>query len=122
MDGHVPARYAVTLLGAGTRVLDPAGAPQPALAGVMPRVFGAPERSIAEGQVMRFTMGRLESPVHSAPRVVRDRVFVNVVYGTEEEVKSNRRGIPWRDGDVAGVGEEIGVDSYYADDLKEYDA
>jgi hypothetical protein len=117
MDGHVPARYATTLLGEGTRVLDPAGAPRPELARAMPRVFGAVDRRVGEGQVVRFTMGRMDSPVHSAPEIVRDRVFVNVVYGTEEEVRANRRGIPWRDG-PAGVGEEIGVDSYYADDVK----
>ena len=119
MDGHVPARYTLTLLGEGTRVLDAAGAPQPALARAMPRVFGAAERSMAEGQVVRFTMGRVDSPVHSAPKIVRDRVFVNVVFGTEEEVRANRRGIPWRDAAAVAVGEEIGVDSYYAEDLKE---
>jgi hypothetical protein len=119
MDGHIPARYALTLLGEGTRVLDPAGAPRPALARAMPRAFGAAERRVAEGQVVRFTMGRVDSPVHSAPEIVRDRVFVNVVYGTEEEVRANRRGVPWRDGPAAAVDEELGVDSYYADDLKE---
>jgi hypothetical protein len=118
MDGHVPTRYALTLLGEGTRVLDAAGAPRPELARAMPRVFGAAERRVAEGQVVRFTMGRVESPVHSAPEIVRDRVFVNVVYGSEEEVRANRRGVPWRGGG-ATVGEEIAVDSYYADELKE---
>jgi hypothetical protein len=50
---------------------------------------------------------------------VRDRVFGNVVFGTEEEVRANRRGIPWREAAAAAVGEEIGVDSYYAEDLRE---
>jgi hypothetical protein len=95
MDGHVPVRYTVTLLGDGTRVLDPAMAVEPRLAAMMPRRL-APERAVAEGQVVRFTMGRLDSPFHSVPPIVRHRVFINVVYGTEEEVRANRKGVVWR--------------------------
>ncbi len=93
LDGHVPTRYAITLLGDATRMLDPTLGPSPALGRVMPRLF-AGERLIQLGQVVRFTMGRIESPVHAVPPITKDRVFINIVYGSEAEVRGNRRRIP----------------------------
>lgn len=94
-DGHVPTRYAITLLGDATKILDPEAGQVPELGRVMPRLF-AGERSAEMGQVIRFTMGRMDSPVHAVPAITKDRVFMNVVYGSEAEVRSNRKGIPWR--------------------------
>ena len=93
-DGHVPTRYAITLLGDSTKILDPEARGKPELGRVMPRIF-AGERSAELGQVLRFTMGRVDSPVHAVPAITKDRVFMNVVYGSEVEVRSNRKGIPW---------------------------
>lgn len=36
--------------------------------------------NISTGQIYRFTIGRTDSPVHSAPRHFEDRIFVSVVY------------------------------------------
>jgi len=95
-DGHVPTRYAITLLGDCTKILDPEAGQVPELGRVMPRLF-ARERSAELGQVIRFTMGRMDSPVHAVPAITKDRVFMNVVYGSEAEVRSNRKGIPWKE-------------------------
>jgi hypothetical protein len=94
-DGHVPTRYAITLLGTSTRVMDPEAGPTPQLGRVMPRAF-ARERSVNLGQVLRFTMGRIDSPLHAVPQITHDRVFINIVYGSEAEVRSNRKQIPWK--------------------------
>jgi hypothetical protein len=94
-EGHVPVRYAITLLGDSTRILDPEAGEVPELGMMMPRLF-AGERNVELGQVLRFTMGRVDSPVHAVPVITKDRVFMNVVYGTEAEVRSNRKGIPWK--------------------------
>ena len=94
-DGHIPTRYAITLLGDSTKILDPEFGQVPELGRVMPRLF-AGERSAELGQVIRFTMGRIDSPVHAVPSITRDHVFMNVVYGSEAEVRSNRKGISWK--------------------------
>jgi hypothetical protein len=94
-DGHVPTRYAITLLGTSTRMLDPEAGPAPQLGRVMPRAF-ARERGVELGQVIRFTMGRIDSPLHAVPAITQDRVFMNIVYGSEAEVRSNRKKIPWK--------------------------
>ncbi|ORY17906.1 hypothetical protein BCR34DRAFT_376593 [Clohesyomyces aquaticus] len=44
--------------------------------------------SLEEGQVVRFSWGREDSPVHSEPDLVGDRVFVTVLFGSEREVRS----------------------------------
>jgi hypothetical protein len=95
LDGHIPTRYAVTLLGDATRMLDPALGPSPALGRVMPQLF-AGEHPLQSGQIVRFSMGRIESPVHAVPPITKDRVFVNIVYGSEAEVRANRKRIPWK--------------------------
>jgi hypothetical protein len=95
MEGHIPTRYAITLLGDSTRMLDPDTGPAPHLGRIMPRVF-AGERSVELGQVIRFTMGMVDSPVHAVPTITKDRVFMNVVYGSETEVRANRKNVPWK--------------------------
>jgi hypothetical protein len=94
-DGHIPTRYAITLLGDSTRILDPELGEAPELGRYVPQVF-AEERRLHIGQIIRFSMGSIESPVHSAPAVTKDRVFINIVYGSEREVMANRKNIPWR--------------------------
>lgn len=43
---------------------------------------------VGKGKVVRFTWGREDSPVHSEPRMVTDRVFMTVIFGSESEIRS----------------------------------
>ncbi|KAH7075317.1 hypothetical protein BKA63DRAFT_295331 [Paraphoma chrysanthemicola] len=43
---------------------------------------------VGHGEVVRFSWGREDSPVHSEPDLVADRVFVTVLYGSESELRS----------------------------------
>lgn len=47
----------------------------------------APRVPIGEGEIVRFSWGRDDSPVHSEPDLVGERVFVSVLYGSEEEIR-----------------------------------
>jgi hypothetical protein len=50
--------------------------------------FADAERvSVGEGQVVRFSWGRDDSPVHSEPHLSGDRVFVTVLFGSESELR-----------------------------------
>ncbi|KAH7397348.1 hypothetical protein BKA66DRAFT_454205 [Pyrenochaeta sp. MPI-SDFR-AT-0127] len=42
---------------------------------------------VGDGEVVRFSWGRDDSPVHSEPDLISDRVFVTVLYGSESEVR-----------------------------------
>lgn len=43
---------------------------------------------VGKGQVVRFSWGREDSPVHSEPRMRTDRVFMMVLFGSERELRS----------------------------------
>ncbi|KAK7178530.1 hypothetical protein DPSP01_003522 [Paraphaeosphaeria sporulosa] len=43
---------------------------------------------VGKGQVVRFSWGREDSPVHSEPRMGTDRVFMTVMFGSERELRS----------------------------------
>ena len=53
----------------------------------------APRVQIGHGEVVRFSWGRDDSPVHSEPDLISDRIFMTVLYGSESEV---RRMCEWR--------------------------
>ncbi|KAK8074799.1 hypothetical protein PG997_009462 [Apiospora hydei] len=98
------SKYAVTLLGPATRVLAPG---QPAvdatLADVKSRMGpdelrgraelaealgGCEECEVERGQVIRFSWGQDDSHVHSEPDFAgEDRVLVNVLFGSETEIR-----------------------------------
>lgn len=100
---QVHSKYAVTLLGPATRVLKPDERVDRALAAasvdknVMHRVdrkkladvFSAwGEVEINMGQAIRFSWGRDDSPIHSEPDWSGgDRVFVSVLFGSEDEIR-----------------------------------
>jgi len=44
--------------------------------------------TVKKGDIVRFSWGRDDSPVHSEPQMVMDRVFITVLYGSETELKS----------------------------------
>ncbi|KAF4464115.1 hypothetical protein FALBO_9056 [Fusarium albosuccineum] len=54
----------------------------------------APSVQVGHGDVIRFSWGRDDSPVHSEPDLVSDRVFMTVLYGSESELE---RMCEWRD-------------------------
>ncbi|KAL5396706.1 hypothetical protein PMIN04_001609 [Paraphaeosphaeria minitans] len=43
---------------------------------------------VEPGQIVRFSWGREDSPVHSEPRMVTDRVLMTVLFGSERELRS----------------------------------
>ncbi|TGO37159.1 hypothetical protein BHYA_0104g00160 [Botrytis hyacinthi] len=87
-------RYATTLLGPTTLVLQETevvtqGMKQyvgkrketaNALAGEIPL-------EITRGQIIRFSWGQEDSPVHSEPDLVAERVFISCIYGSISEIK-----------------------------------
>jgi hypothetical protein len=52
-----------------------------------------PRVKVGHGEVVRFSWGRENSPVHSEPDLTSDRVFMTVLYGSESEL---RRMCEWR--------------------------
>ncbi|KAK5047433.1 hypothetical protein LTR84_006529 [Exophiala bonariae] len=47
----------------------------------------APQLQVKDGEVVRFSWGRKESPIHSEPDLISDRVFMTVLYGSETELR-----------------------------------
>lgn len=43
---------------------------------------------VGAGKVVRFSWGREDSPVHSEPRMDRDRVFMTLMFGSESELRN----------------------------------
>ncbi|PVH97889.1 hypothetical protein DM02DRAFT_616192 [Periconia macrospinosa] len=43
---------------------------------------------LGAGQIVRFTWGREDSPFHSEPDIVSDRVFMTVLFGSENEIRA----------------------------------
>jgi hypothetical protein len=52
-----------------------------------------PQLQVKDGEVVRFSWGRKNSPIHSEPDLISDRVFMTVLYGSEAEL---RRMCEWR--------------------------
>lgn len=52
-----------------------------------------PQLPVKDGEIVRFSWGRKDSPVHSEPDLISDRVFMTVLYGSEAEI---RRMCEWR--------------------------
>jgi hypothetical protein len=53
---------------------------------------------VGHGEVVQFSWGRDDSPVHSEPDLTLDRVFVTVLYGSESELRSM---CEWRNAEYA---------------------
>lgn len=51
------------------------------------KLAGEPLVPLNIGDIIRFTWGEKDSPVHSEPDLKGDRIFVSVLYGTEAELK-----------------------------------
>ncbi|GJC84683.1 hypothetical protein ColLi_07521 [Colletotrichum liriopes] len=96
------AKYAVTLLGPPTRLLCPSEAVDAVVHKVQAQhssmdeeraelavaLEGIPLVELRAGQVVRFTWGEDDAPIHSEPdSSTEDRLFVSVMFGSEEELK-----------------------------------
>ncbi|KAK8072462.1 hypothetical protein PG996_005810 [Apiospora saccharicola] len=98
------SKYAVTLLGPATRILVPSAVVDDPLADVKDRqglddessvraelaeaLKGCEEYTLQRGQMIRFSWGQDDSPVHSEPDFAgEDRVFVSVLLGSEAEIR-----------------------------------
>ncbi|CAG1977376.1 unnamed protein product [Fusarium graminearum] len=46
-----------------------------------------PKVQVGHGQVVRFSWGRVNSPIHSEPDFICDRIFISVLYGSEPELR-----------------------------------
>ncbi|KAK3353770.1 hypothetical protein B0T25DRAFT_220887 [Lasiosphaeria hispida] len=95
-DARVPhAKYAVVLLGLPTLLLQPSAAAdglgrlgRRERAELAAALDDFPRVSVAAGDVIRFSWGQKDAPVHSEPDVsVGDRVFVSVLFGSETEIR-----------------------------------
>ncbi|KAH7240161.1 uncharacterized protein BKA55DRAFT_577118 [Fusarium redolens] len=119
-EDAVRSKYALTLLGPSTLMLEPDenvftthrkaearhfwwwnkdDAPEPSedeiyeaddkLRECLTNEFkNTPRVQVGHGQVVRFSWGRDDSPVHSEPDLVSDRVFMTVLYGSESELRN----------------------------------
>ncbi len=99
------SKYAITLLGPPTRVLAPTAYTDEVMASVEDEYKSRAELAerlavcqpleLAPGQVIRFSWGQKDSPIHSEPDFERDaRVFVSVLFGSEQEIRTM---CEWRD-------------------------
>ena len=94
-EGDVNWKYAATLLGNPTRLLAENEQVKRVMSerGDRRRVASAEELSleplvdVRNEQIIRFTWGQDDSPVHSEPDMNTDRVFVLVLYGSEREMR-----------------------------------
>lgn len=94
-------RYGTTLTGPQTRVLEETelvSQGMQTLSGRRKELADALASEVildlARGQIIRFSWGRGDSPVHSEPDLSRERVFISCVYGTLAEIRDvieNRR-------------------------------
>jgi hypothetical protein len=47
----------------------------------------APRIDVGEGEIVRFSWGQPDSPLHSEPDLISDRVFMTVLFGSESELR-----------------------------------
>lgn len=100
------SKYGFTILGPSTRVMAPSPAVSAVMHGTSPagrrwdqndpdpelaeklRVEGYPEAKVELGQVIRFSWGQGDSPIHSEPDSTGlHRVFISVLFGSEDETR-----------------------------------
>jgi hypothetical protein len=86
-------KYATVLLGAPTLVLPET----PTVTAIDNRRIRRTENAtllssevpvrLVDGQIIRFSWGRNDSPVHSEPDMTSDRIFMSVLYGSQSEIR-----------------------------------
>ncbi|ORY67107.1 uncharacterized protein BCR38DRAFT_426105 [Pseudomassariella vexata] len=94
------SKYAMVIIGTATRVLAPSSYVDDVLQSVKrsnedrgrseiaEKIAGCEEVAMERGQIIRFSWGQKDSPVHSEPDSTGEhRVFVSVLYGSEDEIR-----------------------------------
>lgn len=57
--------------------------------GLAKKLAEYPEAAVELGQVIRFSWGQRDSPVHSEPDSTgRHRVFISLLFGSEKEIRN----------------------------------
>jgi hypothetical protein len=107
VKGDVNSKYAVTLLGNPTKVLAESELVRDVVMGrhverreeYAERLALEPNLNVKRGDIIRFSWGETDSPVHSEPDESCDRVFVSVLFGSEREIRDmcEFRGIRYRE-------------------------
>lgn len=96
--GDVNFKYAVTLLGNPTRMLSESELVKDTMNKYKPQgnfrnqiaseLASQSQLELRRGQIVRFSWGQNDSPVHSEPDCLgSDRIFVSVLFGSEEEMR-----------------------------------
>ena len=98
--GDINHKYATTLLGNPTRVLEASELVQEVMSMEHDRDYDRQRKTCAEAlareqplhiqarEIIRFSWGQDDSPVHSEPEMKSDRVFLSIVFGSENEIRS----------------------------------
>ncbi|KAF2872731.1 hypothetical protein BDV95DRAFT_618378 [Massariosphaeria phaeospora] len=93
-EGEPRSKYATTLLGPCTLLLPSNPKILETQAYVALREWLADQFedkepiNLTNRNIARFTWGRDDSPVHSEPNIVSDRVFITVIYGSQDEIQT----------------------------------
>lgn len=106
VEGDVNSKYATTLLGNPTRVLAESDLVRKVVTGrhdkkreeYSEQLALEPVLDIKKGEIIRFTWGQTDSPVHSEPDENCDRVFISIIFGSQREIRDmcNYRGSTYR--------------------------
>jgi hypothetical protein len=95
-EGDVNYKYAITLLGNPTKLLAKSdlvrdivhGRHQKRRAEYAEKLSSEPVIEATRGEIVKFSWGQKDSPVHSEPDMNSDRVFVSILYGSEREMRN----------------------------------
>jgi hypothetical protein len=95
-EGDVNYKYAITLLGNPTKLLAESdlvreivhGRHQERRAEYAEKLSSEPVIEAVRGEIVKFSWGQKDSPVHSEPDMNSDRVFLSILYGSEKEMRN----------------------------------
>jgi hypothetical protein len=96
VEGDINSKYAITLLGNPTRVLAESDLVRKSVTGRQDKrreeyseqLALEPILDIKRGEIIKFSWGETDSPVHSEPDEACDRVFVSVLFGSQREIRN----------------------------------
>jgi hypothetical protein len=106
-EGDVNYKYAITLLGNPTKLLAESDFVRDVVRGIYQerraeyaeKLSSEPVIEAPRREIVKFSWGQKDSPVHSEPDMNSDRVFISILYGSEREMRNmcELREEPYRD-------------------------
>ena len=96
-EGDINWKYATTLLGNPTRLLTESELVKRVMSErghnrrrleYAKELASEPLLDVRNGQIIRFTWGQGDSPVHSEPDMSTHRVFISILFGSEKEMRN----------------------------------